>query len=159
MNIKRMLKMADKIEKLKHMPYYSPDNSKSGVAKRNALMGRLLDGKRSGFFFNMASWSWFVPRRWMFSNDWGAVSDGCCGTAGCIAGSIIHFAKIDDDKTTKWPGELAADYLGLTSHQASLLFEPNLCADLATITPKQAARAMRLMVKGKNPWPGFNFRK
>lgn len=105
-------------------------------------------------FLPPAEWKMdIVDHRFQMGN-WLNRNAGGCGTAGCIAGTVCVLWPPREE--VDWYGEFsyAAELLGLSLAVARKLFyAPPLSDDLDSVTPTEAAAAVRMLAKfGEVDW-------
>ena len=127
----RLRELADKLDGLDRVPrgsvrmVYDPDPD-----------------KEAPLWFDLLSWKsqWRLP-------------EGGCGTAACVAGWACHlFSEKSCRELDGEEGEEAAGLLGLDAYEAARLFVPwAVHGAESTVTPGQAAAAVRKVADGVDP--------
>ena len=133
MNVERLRELADHIEGLDMGP------RRPHLALATADIYYLREIPK---MFNMTGWFYEKEE---------------CGTVGCIAGHAAALFALDPyrDRTGhKSISDVAMVALGLDDYEASGLFTPPIY--LPNITPKQAARVLRLVADGENTRDAWN---
>ena len=127
MNKEKLLKLAEHIESLNHIPI----KAIRGISVQNIIDGEKIDA------FNMEDW----------------LVSAQCGTAGCIAGHAIYLFQNDipDGSGQRSTMCTAQKILCLDWYEAEHLFLPGEDSTRGDITPAQAANVLRLVADGIDP--------
>lgn len=123
MNVERLRKLADLVEKTPHF------------TKRELPWDRNIDQSYVDFVFSITG---FNMDRYSTIRE--------CGTSGCLAGlTVMHFGT--RDKMLHGVFRTAQEILDLDWYEAEALFHPYCRKRWNEITPQEAAQACRLLAE------------